>query len=140
MEWVVYAKKPLAGPQQELRYLARYTYRVAITNRRLLKLEEGKVTFRWKDYRHGSRQRTMTLDAVEFLRRFLLHVLPRGFQRVRHYGWLANGARQGKLVRCRQLLARSAGSWLCDSNGETLGVKEYRLPIAALVVAPSVSA
>jgi len=90
--------------------MRRYTYRVAITNRRLLKLEEGKVSFRWKDYRHGSRQRTMTLDAVEFLRRFLLHALPRGFQRVRHYGFLANGVRQEKLVRCRQLLARSAMS------------------------------
>jgi Putative transposase/Transposase zinc-binding domain len=100
MEWVVYAKKPLAGPQQVLRYLARYTYRVAITNRRLLTLEEGKITFRWKDYQHVSRQRTMTLDAVEFLRRFLLHALPRGFQRVR----------QEKLVRCRQLLARSSVS------------------------------
>jgi Putative transposase/Transposase zinc-binding domain len=110
MEWVVYAKKPLAGPQQVLRYLARYTYRVAITNRRLLTLEEGKITFRWRDSRHGSRQRIMALDAVEFLRRFLLHALPHGFQRVRHYGFLANGVRQEKLVRCRQLLARSSVS------------------------------
>jgi hypothetical protein len=108
MEWVVYTKKPMAGPHQVLRYLARYTYRVAITIRRLLTLEEGKVSFRWKDYRHASRQRTMTLDAVEFLRRFLLHVLPRGFQRVRHYGFLANGVRQEKLVRCRQFLARAS--------------------------------
>ena len=107
-EWVVYAKKPMAGPQQVLRYLARYTYRVAITNRRLLTLEEGKVTFRWRDSRHGSRQRTMMLDAVEFLRRFLLHALPRGFQRVRHYGYLANGVRHGQLERCRQLLTPSS--------------------------------
>jgi hypothetical protein len=78
-EWVVYAKPPLAGPQHVLRYLARYTHRVAITNRRLLALEQGRVTFRWKDYQHGNRQRLMTLDAVEFLRRVLLHVLPRGF-------------------------------------------------------------
>jgi hypothetical protein len=89
-----------------LRYLARYTHRIAITNRRLLACDHGQVTFRWKDYRHGNRQRCMTLDAVEFLRRFLLHVLPRGFQRIRHYGFLANGVRQAKLARCRQLLGQ----------------------------------
>jgi hypothetical protein len=79
MEWVVYAKPPLPGPQRVLRYLARYTHRVAITNRRLLACDDGQVTFRWKDYQRGNRQRLMTLDAVEFIRRFLLHVLPRGF-------------------------------------------------------------
>jgi hypothetical protein len=79
MEWVVYAKPPLPGPQRVLRYLARYTHRVAITNRRLLACENGQVTFRWKDYQRGNRQRLMTLDAAEFIRRFLLHVLPRGF-------------------------------------------------------------
>lgn len=105
MEWVVYAKKPLAGPQQVLKYLARYTYRVAITNRRLLKLEGGAVTFRWRDYRRGHHHRTMTLDAVEFIRRFLLHTLPRGLQRIRHYGFLANGVRKVKLALCRKLLA-----------------------------------
>jgi len=104
MEWVVYAKPPLAGPQQVLRYLARYTHRVAITNRRLLACTEGTVMFRWKDYQHGNRSRTMTLDAVEFLRRFLLHVLPRGFKRLRHYGLFANGVRKSKLPLCRQLL------------------------------------
>jgi hypothetical protein len=83
-EWVVYAKPPLAGPQLVLRYLARYTHRVAITNRRLLACDDGQVTFRWKDYQRGNRHRLMTLDAVEFMRRFLLHVLPRGFQRMRH--------------------------------------------------------
>ena len=91
--WVVYAKPPVGGPGPVLTYLARYTHRVAITNRRLLALEEGRVTFRWKDYAHGNRQRLMTLDAVEFIRRFLLHILPTGFQRLRHYGLLANRSR-----------------------------------------------
>jgi hypothetical protein len=108
-EWVVYAKRPLVGPQSVLQYLARYTYRVAITNRRLLACDDGQVTFRWKDYQRGNRQRIMTLDAVEFLRRFLLHVLPRGFQRIRHYGFLANGVRQVKLALCRQVLGQGPG-------------------------------
>jgi hypothetical protein len=103
-EWVVYAKPPLPGPQRVLRYLARYTHRVAITNRRLLACADGQVTFRWKDYQRGNRQRRMTLDAVEFIRRFLLHVLPRGFQRMRHYGLFANEQRKVKLPRCRELL------------------------------------
>jgi len=102
--WVVYAKPPVGGPGPVLKYLARYTHRVAITNRRLLALEEGRVTFRWKDYAHGNRQRLMTLDAVECIRRFLLHILPAGFQRLRHYGLLANRGRQAKLERCRVLL------------------------------------
>jgi hypothetical protein len=106
-EWVVYAKPPLPGPQRVLRYLARYTHRVAITNRRLLACDDGQVTFRWKDYQRGNRQRLMTLDAVEFIRRFLLHVLPRGFQRMRHYGFFANGQRKGKLPRCRELLGQA---------------------------------
>jgi len=101
---VVYAKPPVGGPGPVLKYLARYTHRVAITNRRLLALEEGRVTFRWKDSAHGNRQRLMTLDAVEFIRRFLLHILPAGFQRLRHYGLLANRGRQAKLERCRVLL------------------------------------
>jgi hypothetical protein len=105
-EWVVYAKPPLPGPQRVLRYLARYTHRVAITNRRLLACDDGQVTFRWKDYQRGNRQRLMTLDAVEFIRRFLLHVLPRGFQRMRHYGFFANGQRKLKLPRCRELLGQ----------------------------------
>jgi hypothetical protein len=107
LEWVVYAKRPLAGPHQVLRYLARYTHRVAISNRRLLALQDGQVTFRWKDYQHRNRQRTMTLDAVEFIRRFLLHVLPRGFQRMRHYGFYANGRRKVMLQRCRELLGQA---------------------------------
>jgi hypothetical protein len=103
-EWVVYAKPPVGGPGPVLKYLAHYTHRVAIANRRLLALEDGRVTFRWKDYAHGNRQRLMTLAAVEFIRRFLLHILPAGFQRLRHYGLLANRGRQAKLGRCRALL------------------------------------
>ena len=87
-----------------MKYLARYTHRVAISNRRLASFENGKVTFRWKDYAHGNRSRTMTLDAVEFIRRFLLHSLPKGFQRIRQYGFLANRVRKQKLSLCRELL------------------------------------
>ncbi len=101
--WVVYAKPPFGGPEQVLKYLARYTHRVAISNRRLLRMADGKVTFRWKDYAHGSRPRAMTLAATEFIRRFLLHVLPKGFPRIRHYGLLGN--RSAGLDRCRELLA-----------------------------------
>jgi hypothetical protein len=104
---VVYAKEPLQTPQHVLKYLARYTHRIAIANQRLVALENGQVTFRWKDYKHGHQLRTMTLDAVEFLRRFVLHVLPRGFQRLRHFGFLANRVRQAKLVQCRRLLPQT---------------------------------
>jgi len=109
-DWVVYAKPPVGGPEPVLKYLARYTHRVAITNRRLLALEEGRVTFRWKDYAHGNRQRLMTLEAVEFIRRFLLHILPAGFQRLRQYGLLANRGRQAKLRVCRGLLQQQANA------------------------------
>jgi hypothetical protein len=105
VEWWVYAKPPFAGPEQVLAYVARYTHRVAISNNRLLDIDEGKVRFHWKDYRNGNRQKTMTLAADEFIRRFLLHVLPDGFQRIRYYGFLANRYRQQKLAQCRQLLA-----------------------------------
>jgi hypothetical protein len=104
-EWVVYAKPPFGGPKHVLEYLGRYTHRVAISNNRLVDFGEGKVSFRWKDYRHESRQKVMQLEAQEFMRRFLLHVLPAGFQRIRHYGLLANRYRAVKLARCRQLLA-----------------------------------
>jgi hypothetical protein len=109
-DWVVYAKPPVGGPRPVLKYLARYTHRVAITNRRLLALEEGRVTCRWKDSAHGNRQRLMTLDAVEFIRRFLLHILPAGFQRLRHYGLFANRVRQAKLGVCRALLQQQASA------------------------------
>ncbi len=104
-EWVVYAKPPMAGPKQVLEYLGRYTHRVAISNNRLVGIDDGVVRFRWKNYRAGGRVKTMTLAADEFIRRLLLHVLPDGFQRIRHYGFLANRSRQQKLDRCRQLLA-----------------------------------
>jgi putative transposase/transposase-like zinc-binding protein len=103
-EWVVYAKRPFAGPEQVLDYVGRYTHRVAISNNRLLDIAEGKVTFRYKDYRHDAQQKTMTLEADEFIRRFLLHVLPDGFQRIRYYGFLANRYREQKLTCCRALL------------------------------------
>jgi hypothetical protein len=107
-EWVVYAKRPFAGPEQVLDYVGRYTHRVAISNNRLLDIENGKITFRYKDYRHDHQQKTMTLDAEEFIRRFLLHVLPDGFQRIRYYGFLGNRYREEKLARCRQLLGMPA--------------------------------
>ena len=103
-EWVVYAKAPFGGPAQVLRYLGRYTHRVAISNNRLLRLEDGRVSFLWKDYKHDSAQGVMTLAANEFIRRFLLHVLPQGFQHMRSYGFLANRYRDAKLALCRQLL------------------------------------
>jgi hypothetical protein len=103
-EWVVFAKKPFAGPQQVLQYVARYTHRVAISNDRILNIDDGKVQFRWKDYRNESRQKTMTLAAEEFIRRFLIHVLPEGFQRIRYYGFLANRYRAERLALCRRLL------------------------------------
>src|SRR6266542_1553855 len=103
-EWVVYAKRPFGGPQQVLDYLGRYTHRVAISNHRLVSLDDTNVTFTWRDYRHGHRQSLLTLTAHEFIRRFLLHTLPRGFQRLRHFGLLSNRARRANLAHCRQLL------------------------------------
>ena len=107
LEWVVYAKRPFGGPVQVLKYLARYTHRVAISNQRLVSLSEGEVTFRWKDYADGNAVKEMTLDVREFTRRFLLHVLPRGFVRIRHYGLLANRCRSERIECCRKLLAHS---------------------------------
>jgi hypothetical protein len=103
-DWVVYAKRPFAGPAQVLDYVGRYTHRVAISNNRLVSLAGGKVSFRWKDYRDGNRQKTMTLDGGEFIRRFLIHVLPDGFHRIRYYGFLGNCHRASKLAQCRELL------------------------------------
>jgi Putative transposase/Transposase zinc-binding domain len=108
LEWVVYAKPPFGHPDQVLAYLGRYTHRVAIANSRLLSIEQGQVSFRWRDYRHHGRAKVMTLAANEFIRRFLLHTLPDGFHRIRHYGFLANGHRHAKLAHCRQLLAAPA--------------------------------
>ena len=105
IEWVVYAKPPFGSPEQVLAYLGRYTHRVAIANSRLVSLDQGKVSFRWKDYRHHDKSKLMTLNADEFIRRFLLHALPDGFHRIRHYGLFANGHRVAKLAQCRLLLA-----------------------------------
>jgi len=107
IKWVVYCKEPFAGPQQVLRYLARYTHRVAISNRRLVTADDGGVSFRWKDYRieGPGRWKTMTLMPHEFIRRFLMHVLPSGFHRIRHYGLLANGNRASNIAKARELLA-----------------------------------
>jgi hypothetical protein len=106
-EWVVYAKEPLQDPQHVLQYLARYAHRIAISNHRLVALENGQVTFRSKDYQRGHRLRTLTLEAVAFLRRLMLHVPPCGFQRIRHFGFLANRVRQEKLAQCRALLGHT---------------------------------
>jgi Putative transposase/Transposase zinc-binding domain len=103
-EWVVYAKPPFGGPAQVLKYLARYTHRVAISNSRIVDVSGGHVTFRYKDYADGRHAKTMTLSGEEFLRRFLAHVLPRGFVKIRHYGLLANRRREEKLTVCRRLL------------------------------------
>lgn len=139
-EWVVYAKRPFAGPEAVLAYLSRYTHRVAISNRRLVSMDENGVSFRWKDYRSKGRTRhkTMTLAAGEFMRRFLLHVLPAGFHRIRHYGLLANAGRRGNLVRVRALLdaprpepaenevaVSLAPTFVCQCCGATMRVVEF---------------
>jgi hypothetical protein len=138
-DWVVYAKPPFGGPQHVLHYLARYTHRVAISNHRLVDFTDGKVTFRWKDYAHGNKRRLMTVTAEEFLRRFLLHTLPRGFVRIRFSGFLANRRRATGLALCRQLLEANPrlrstpsataeqptrGSWTCPLCGGPMVVIE----------------
>jgi hypothetical protein len=112
LEWVVYAKPPFGGPKQVLAYLGRYTHRVAIANSRLIDIEKDCVRFRWKDYRHHDKAKVMALDAFEFIRRFLLHTLPDGFHRIRHYGFFANGHRSDKLALCRKLLDVKAAAIL----------------------------
>ncbi len=102
--WNVYSKPPFGGPEQVLAYLGRYTHRVAIANSRLVGLDQGQVTFRWRDYRHHNKSKLMTLSAGEFIRRFLVHALPDRFHRIRHYGFLANGHRAAKLALCRRIL------------------------------------
>ncbi len=127
-EWVVYAKRPFAGPQAVLAYLSRYTHRVAISNSRLIEMGERGVTFRWKDYRvkNGAegrtRYKTMTLEPGEFMRRFLLHVLPGGFHRIRHYGLLANGSRKASLALARELMREPKPEPLPE-DGEDASVK-----------------
>ena len=124
-EWVVYAKPPFGGPARVLKYLGRYTHRVAISNRRIVAMAEGTVSFLWKDYAHGNRRRVMKLAAAEFLRRFLRHTLPKGFVRIRHYGFLANRHREEKLDLCRHLLAvRTAAVCENPSTSETARTEE----------------
>ena len=118
-EWVVFAKKPFEGPEQVLTYLSRYTHRIAISNRRLVGVDETHVAFSWRDYAHGSTTKIMRLDAHEFLRRFLLHVLPDGFQRIRHYGFLANGHRKAKLAAIRKSLAVAVAATTGDPGDDT---------------------
>ena len=132
IEWIVYAKRPFAGPEQVLAYLARYTHRVAITNHRLTAIEEGRVTLTWRDYRDGARTKPMTLAADEFIRRFLLHVLPDGFQRIRHYGFLANGHRRAKLALIRKLLPAvpAAATQTPSTSGQTGAAIEAEPPQA----------
>lgn len=115
-EWVVFAKRPFAGPGQVLAYLSRYTHRIAISNRRLVAMDDDKVTFTWKDYRKGSATSAMTLSVDEFMRRFLLHVLPDGFQRIRHFGFLANSHRKTKITLIRKLLDASISSTAVTIN------------------------
>lgn len=123
--WVVYAKPPFGGPTQVLKYLARYTHRVAFSNHRLRAMKDGRVTFAYKDYAHGARPRTMTLEAGEFLRRFLLHVLPKGFTHIRHYGLLANRHRATKLDRCRYLLGQiTTSEWDAEVREEQLEAEQ----------------
>jgi hypothetical protein len=116
IKWNVYAKAPFGGPEQVLKYLARYTHRVAISNRRILSIADGKVIFLWKDYAGGGTVKPMTLDAVEFIRRFLLHILPKGFVRIRQYGFLANRARGNKLALCRNLLGAAVKDVVDDRH------------------------
>jgi Putative transposase/Transposase zinc-binding domain len=122
-QWVVYAKPPFGGPAQVLAYLARYTHRAAIANSRLVAIDEDKVTFTFKDYRHNGRRKMMRLEAHEFIRRFLLHVLPDGFHRIRHYGFLANGHRAQKLELCRSVIKAQASQ---KNAGEANGVSNAR--------------
>jgi hypothetical protein len=125
-DWVVYAKRPFAGPAQVLEYVGRYTHRVAISNNRLLSTDHGKVRFRWKDYRDGDRQKTMTLDGTEFIRRFLIHVLPDGFHRIRYYGFLGNHHRGRKLALCRTLIG------MAPPAADTAPAADYRQRFEAL--------
>jgi len=127
LKWVVYAKPPFGGPEQVLAYLGRYTHRVAIANSRLISMADGQVKFRWKDYRHRGKAKLMTLDANEFIRRFLLHTLPDGFHRIRHYGFLANGHRTRKIALCRRLLdATPQGGAFSPQHNATVAVPAAR--------------
>jgi hypothetical protein len=137
-DWVVYAKPPFGGPEQVLKYLARYTHRVAISNRRLLDFEDGFVRFRYKDYAHGNRKRVLKLSACEFVRRFLQHVLATGFVRIRHYGILSNCRRQEDLACCRQLLDSAAAAE--SEPQETSNIPEGPTSVTPTRVCPNCGA
>ena len=124
VDWVVYAKRPFAGPEPVLEYLGRYTYRVALSNDRLVDHRDGRVQYRWRDYADHDRVKVMTLDADEFLRRFLLHVVPRGFMRIRHFGLLANRTRRGSVAQCRALLGQPPPA---HPSRESVAVLVHRL-------------
>jgi hypothetical protein len=135
-DWVVYSKPPFGGPAQVLDYLGRYTHRVAISNNRLLSLENGTVTFHWKDYRDGNARKIMTVSADEFIRRFLLHVLPGTFVRIRHYGFLANRRRQTNLALCRKLLEIPDDITPPSSQSQATSTTRTTLPSQALTLCP----
>jgi hypothetical protein len=126
---VVYSKRPFAGPQQVLDYLGRYTHRVAISNERIVTFDGQRVRFRWKDYADGGQRKTMDVDAEEFIRRFLLHIVPDGFVRIRHFGILANRARGRKLARCRELLGQPQPP---ETAGEPESVRDLMLRVAGV--------
>lgn len=142
-EWVVYSKPPFGGPEHVLHYLARYTHRVAISNHRIVAVNDSQVTFRWKDYAHHNKRRTMTLTCEEFLRRFLQHLLPKGFPRIRYFGWFANRRRSKLLPLCRSLLpnlpeqtpatvVRQSAVWRCPRCHRPMSVQK-RLTAAQLL-------
>ena len=130
IKWVVFVKPPFGGPEQVLKYLARYTHRVAISNSRILSFDGGRVTFFWKDYADGNKTKAMTLHAVEFIRRFLLHILPSGFVRIRQFGFLANRVRREKLAICRALLsAPIAQTVVAVTDKRDVRVNDRRCPV-----------
>jgi Putative transposase/Transposase zinc-binding domain len=140
-DWIVYAKPAFGGPEQVLRYLGRYTHRVAISNHRLVSFDGNNVTFRWKDYARGNKQRLMTVSAAEFIRRFLVHVLPKGFVRIRHFGFMANSQRSASMELCGKVLGTtpvlrsaetaSANSWLCPVCRAPMMIIERLTPAQA---------
>ena len=133
LKWMVYAKRPFAGPEQVLSYLGRYTHRVALSNERLVDHYDGVVRFRWKDYSDHDRVKILSLETGEFLRRFLLHVVPRGFMRIRHFGLLANRTRRATLTRCRELLGQPPTQ---DAPLESVAVLLHRVTGVDLVRCP----